>query len=638
MKAKQLLIPALLVLSILHSALPAAQAQGTAFTYQGRLNTNAVPANGFFDFQFALYPNAAGTGSQVGSTITQTAIGVTNGLFTTTLNFGAVFAGNATWLAISVRNNGIGSYLAMAPLQGLYPAPYAMFATTAGTVSGTVPATQLSGIISLTQLPGALLTNNEGNVTLGNVTINGNLNLPATATINSGGTTLLHDDGNLNFFIGQNAGNLTTSGSENTAVGAEALQFSTNDNQLVAVGYQALQNDDGTNEAGVWTVSGNGENTAIGYQSLTANTYGFANTAVGYQSLSLNTIGEASTALGDGALFSNTTGLCNTAIGYQTMFCNTTGSENTASGLQTLYYNTTGFGNTGTGWGTLFSNMTGSCNTATGWGALWFNVTGNENVAEGFNALEFSTNDSQLVAVGFGALQSDNAVNQGTPSGNGENTAIGYQTLMLESSGAGNTAVGYQALGQNTNGNANTAIGDSALYSSTSGSNNVALGYEAGINITTGNNNIDIGHQGFFSDNNTIRIGTKGTHTACYLAGTVYANGTFVSSSDRNAKENFKSINQREVLEKVAALPVSRWNYKQDATGDHIGPMAQDFYSAFNVGPDNQHITTIDEGGVALAAIQGLNQKLDEKDAEIQALKQSVAELKKTVQLLAEKK
>ena len=38
----------------------------------------------------------------------------------------------------------------------------------------------------------------------------------------------------------------------------------------------------------------------------------------------------------------------------------------------------------------------------------------------------------------------------------------------------------------------------------------------------------------------------------------------------------------------------------------HIGPMAQDFHSAFGLGLDNKHITTIDEGGVALAAIQGL--------------------------------
>jgi hypothetical protein len=55
----------------------------------------------------------------------------------------------------------------------------------------------------------------------------------------------------------------------------------------------------------------------------------------------------------------------------------------------------------------------------------------------------------------------------------------------------------------------------------------------------------------------------------------------------------------------------------------HIGPVAQDFYAAFGLnGGDDKHISTVDEGGVALAAIQGLNQKLNQKDAEIAALKQ----------------
>jgi hypothetical protein len=50
--------------------------------------------------------------------------------------------------------------------------------------------------------------------------------------------------------------------------------------------------------------------------------------------------------------------------------------------------------------------------------------------------------------------------------------------------------------------------------------------------------------------------------------------------------------------------------------------VAQDFYATFGIGPDDKHIATVDEGGVALAAIQGLNQKLNEKDAEIQKLKE----------------
>ena len=75
----------------------------------------------------------------------------------------------------------------------------------------------------------------------------------------------------------------------------------------------------------------------------------------------------------------------------------------------------------------------------------------------------------------------------------------------------------------------------------------------------------------------------------------LYVRTTFVSVSDRNAKENFQPVDPRAVLDKVAALPLSEWNYKQDTSTRHIGPMAQDFYAAFHVGPDDKHITTVDE-------------------------------------------
>ena len=81
------------------------------------------------------------------------------------------------------------------------------------------------------------------------------------------------------------------------------------------------------------------------------------------------------------------------------------------------------------------------------------------------------------------------------------------------------------------------------------------------------------------------------------------------------------------MLEKVVALPLSSWNYKADTSTRHIGPMAQDFYAAFGVGPDDKHIATVDADGVALAAIQGLNQKLEETRAENAELKQRLEKL-----------
>jgi hypothetical protein len=117
---------------------------------------------------------------------------------------------------------------------------------------------------------------------------------------------------------------------------------------------------------------------------------------------------------------------------------------------------------------------------------------------------------------------------------------------------------------------------------------------------------------------------------------------TWVNASDRNAKEHFKAVDAREVLEKVAMLPVSRWNYKQDEPNEHLGPMAQDFHAAFGLnGTDNTHIATVDEEGVALAAIQGLNQKLEieaeARDREIQDLKRRLEALEKMIRTQAAK-
>ena len=125
----------------------------------------------------------------------------------------------------------------------------------------------------------------------------------------------------------------------------------------------------------------------------------------------------------------------------------------------------------------------------------------------------------------------------------------------------------------------------------------------------------------------------------------VTVNGTFNNSSDRNAKQDFAPVSPAQMLDKVAQLPVSEWSYKEDPQTRHVGPVAQDFYSVFNIGTDDKHIAPIDEGGVALAAIQGLNQKLTEKNADILQLKRQndslanrLKELEQLVQSLAETK
>jgi hypothetical protein len=91
-------------------------------------------------------------------------------------------------------------------------------------------------------------------------------------------------------------------------------------------------------------------------------------------------------------------------------------------------------------------------------------------------------------------------------------------------------------------------------------------------------------------------------------------------------------------LDKVAALPISTWSYIADKDVRHVGPMAQDFYAAFNVGMDDKHISMVDADGVSLAAIQALNQKVEDggQQAEdrMQRLEAENAELKARLEKL----
>ncbi len=111
------------------------------------------------------------------------------------------------------------------------------------------------------------------------------------------------------------------------------------------------------------------------------------------------------------------------------------------------------------------------------------------------------------------------------------------------------------------------------------------------------------------------------------VTGNVRALG-FTATSDRAAKMDFSAVNAKSVLAKVAALPVSTWTYiaEKSAGVRHIGPMAQDFMKAFNVGYDDKSISTIDASGVALTAIKGLSEIVQEKDAQMKRLEAVVQE------------
>ena len=135
-----------------------------------------------------------------------------------------------------------------------------------------------------------------------------------------------------------------------------------------------------------------------------------------------------------------------------------------------------------------------------------------------------------------------------------------------------------------------------------------------------------------------LNVSTTSNHPVHVGTTTSDGNGAFLSTggvwtdaSDRETKEGFEAVDGEAVLEKVAGLPVTEWSYKGQGEVRHIGPVAQDFHAAFGVGEDDRHIASLDTGGVALAAIQGLHARLEAKDEQIRRLEERLAELEAMV-------
>ena len=298
----------LALLSILNFQSSTVHAQGTAFTYQGRLNSGTNPATGIFDLRFTVYDAVSG-GNVAGSALTNAATPVTNGLFTVMLDFGSgVFNGNARWLDIAVRNNGATSFTTLSPRQKLTPMPYAVMANTANNLLGTLPASQLSGTVANSQLANNSITvtagpglggggavalggtttlNNAGVLSVtGNAdvtasTVNGAVTLDDTATSANMASTMVKRDAAGNFSAGSIY--LSTNLYLPAPAAGVGMIYSGSTPFVFASGYTAGNFFAGVG-AGNLTMSGNW-NTAVGATALDAATTGGNNTALGYGAL-----------------------------------------------------------------------------------------------------------------------------------------------------------------------------------------------------------------------------------------------------------------------------------------------------------------------------------------------------------------
>ena len=129
-----------------------------------------------------------------------------------------------------------------------------------------------------------------------------------------------------------------------------------------------------------------------------------------------------------------------------------------------------------------------------------------------------------------------------------------------------------------------------------------------------------------------LEVATLGTGGNMTIEGNLTQNSNFYS------KENFEPLDPLQVLAVVDEMPITSWNFKADAPDvRHVGPMAQDFYEAFGLGIDEEHISPLDVSSVALVAIQGLNEVVQEKEAQINALEAQNTELEARLSALEQR-
>lgn len=271
-------------------------------------------------------------------------------------------------------------------------------------------------------------------------------------------------------------------------------------------------------------------------------------------------------------------------------------------------------------------------------------ATGNESVIGG-GWYNYTQNSQSVVGGGYqNRATGSNAVVAGgqADSAGGDFSAVG--------GGAGNSAGGQNSTVAGGSGNR-----ASATYATVPGGvNNQATGFcafAAGRNATASHGGsfvwADSGSAFSSSATNQFNIRASGgvriyTNSGSTAGVTMAAGASAWSSvSDSTKKRNIRLVNKQAILDRLMTLPVKQWNYKaQDESIEHIGPMAQDFYRIFKLGDDDKTISTIDPAGIALAAIQALNDKTDQlaaKTAEIDALKKDLAQLRATVEILAAK-
>ena len=675
------LITGCLVLASLMGLAPNLVAQSTAFTYQGRLDDGGYPASGIYDLRFGLFA-APTAGVQQGVTLTQTATAVSNGLFTVTLDFGNQFPGADRWLETAVRTNGGGAFSTLAPRQALTPTPYAMFAgkVNASGITGTLaPGNIANGTITTLMLANGAVGSNQ--LAAGAVTTpalaNGAVTATKVATVSN--------------WFALTIANPTPENNDNFGNAVAALG---NDRLLIGAGRDATGAPD-AGSAYLFSTHGTLLTTFTNPTPAIGDLFGNAVAAVGNDLVLIVAPGDGTGAADAGAAylfrtngtllttFTNPTpaiadlfGNAVAAVGSDRVLIGASRDDTGAADAGVVYlFSTNGtLLNTFTKPTPAISDLFGNAVAAMGSDRVLISAFLDDTGASGAGAAYLFSTETFTDGLVADAVRARSVTTASLEDGAVTAAKISGVLFPSQIPGLDASTIVSGTLNTNRIPNLDASKITSGSLADARLSTNVAF-----RNTPQTLKRLTVSGAGAFDsanaaaiilDNTTavtgrrwewhaldngkmqladfdaaatrlvvdtagnVGIGTASPNAPLQVIGEVRAT-VFTPTSDRHAKENFAPVNPAEVLQKVAALPITEWSYKTIAGARHVGPMAQDFHAAFGLGSDDKGISTVDADGVALAAIQGLNQKLELTQRENAALKERVERLEKLLRKLA---
>ncbi|HYC92816.1 MAG TPA: tail fiber domain-containing protein [Thermoanaerobaculia bacterium] len=285
----------------------------------------------------------------------------------------------------------------------------------------------------------------------------------------------------------------------------------------------------------------------------------------------------------------------------------------------------------------FFSWAGGSNSTAEGLYAFAF---GDTNFARSTSSIAFGSGNEVKGAAGFSAgagnrvcdtygLAFGNKAQSGGPLINGKCDPDTFNIRGLAA-----VAIGYNVTADQDH---TTAMGKFASNNGFSGTfiwSDGSAQQSADTFRNTANNEFAARATGGFR----FRTNLGGT-TGCNLPA---GSGVFNCTSSRTTKENFAPVDGEQVLSVLRNLDITTWNYITEGKNvRHIGPMAEDFYSAFALGTGNASIGVQDLASVSLAAVKALEERtaqLQAKSAEVDVLRAQLAAMEERLAALEQKK